>query len=139
MKITIVLWALLAACFCSCGKGSASDIPNVAVNFSAPLTDPRLTALHAGGGTVIVNDYGVAGLIIYKEFDGNYAAYDRCSTYNPQQRCAVNLDNNAISVTDPCSGSKFSLSDGSPVKGPATRALKSYYVSVGNNEIFVSN
>ena len=122
----------------SCGK-STDPVPNVGVNFEAPLTDPRLAKLNISGGSVIVNGYGVAGLILYHEIDGSYAAYDRCSSYKPENRCAVTIDTSGFTVTDPCSGSKFSLLDGTPVKGPATTALKSYYVTVANYEIFVSN
>jgi nitrite reductase/ring-hydroxylating ferredoxin subunit len=122
----------------SCGKNS-DPIPNVGVDFEDALTDPRLAALNVTGGAVTINGYGVAGLIIYHEIDGSYAAYDRCSSYLPQNRCAVTLDSDGFTATDPCSGSKFSLIDGTPVKGPATTALKSYYVSVVNYEIFVSN
>jgi nitrite reductase/ring-hydroxylating ferredoxin subunit len=122
----------------SCGK-STGVIPNVAVNFQADINDPRLSALHSPGGAVIIPGYGVAGLIIYREADMSYAAYDRCSSYQPQNHCAVNLDNNTLTCTDPCSGSKFSLIDGTPVKAPATRSLKAYSVNVSNFEIFVSN
>ena len=125
------------SCF-SCGK-SGDVIPNVSVSFQAGINDPRLDALHSPGGAVIVNGYGIAGLIIYREADMTYAAYDRCSSYMPQKHCAVNLDNNSLTVTDPCSGAKFSLADGSPVKAPATRSLKAYNVNVSNFEIFVSN
>jgi len=131
----------LAVCLCmmfSCAK-QGSYIPNVAVNFQAPLNDPNLAALHSVGGAVLVNGYGVAGLIIYREADGSYAAYDRCSSFNPERKCAVTLDSPSFTVTDPCSGSKFSLADGSPVKAPATRSLKAYSVNVSNFEIFVSN
>jgi len=51
----------------------------------------------------------------------------------------VVLDNNTLTCTDPCSGSKFSLIDGTPVKAPATRSLRAYSVNVSNFEIFVSN
>jgi nitrite reductase/ring-hydroxylating ferredoxin subunit len=122
----------------SCVK-SGDYVPNIAVTFNAPLSDPRLSALSAAGGAVIINGYGVCGLIIYHSAINGYVAYDRCSSYNPGNRCAVTLDSPAFTVTDPCSGSKFSLDDGSPVKAPATLALKSYTVNVSNNEIFVSN
>jgi nitrite reductase/ring-hydroxylating ferredoxin subunit len=122
-----------------CGKAAQSNIPYVAVNFSALLTDPRLAKLGSPGGAVLISGYGVAGLVIYREADGSYAAYDRCSTYEPDKRCAVTLDSPAYTVTDPCSGSKFSLTDGSPVKAPATLSLKSYSVSTSNNEIYVTN
>ena len=131
----LVLIAL--TCF-SCGK-SGDLIPNVAVNFQADVNNPSLNALHSPGGAVIIPGYGVAGLIIYREPDLSYAAYDACSSYLPQNHCAVTLDNNSLTCTDPCSGSKFSLADGSPVKAPATRALKAYNINVSNFEIFVSN
>ena len=129
---------LILTVFCmGCGK-EASVIPNVAVNFQATLTDPRLSALNVPGGSVLISGYGVAGLILYREPDDSYACYDRCSTYMPQNLCAVTLSGSFTAV-DPCSGSQFSLLDGYPVKGPATKSLKSYYVSVSNYEIFVSN
>ena len=138
MTRKIALLAVLMCTFFACGKGG-DVIPNVAVNFQANINDPRLAALHSPGGTVINDGYGVAGLILYREADQSYVAYDRCSSYQPQNHCAVTLDNNTLTATDPCSGSKFSLIDGTPVKAPATRSLRSYSVNVSNFEIFVSN
>jgi nitrite reductase/ring-hydroxylating ferredoxin subunit len=129
---------LIALCSMGCGK-NADPIPNVAVNFQAPLTDPRLSALNSGGGVVLINGYGIAGLILYHSPFGGYLAYDRCSSYKPENKCAVKLDPGHLTVTDPCSGSIFSLADGTPQKRPATESLKSYYVTVSNYEIFVSN
>jgi nitrite reductase/ring-hydroxylating ferredoxin subunit len=123
----------------SCGKEDSSYIPSVSVNFQAPLTDPRLNKLGSQGGAVVINGYGVAGLIIYRTSGDNYVAYDRCSSYEPEKRCAVVLDNTGLTATDPCSGSKFLLSDGSPVKAPATRSLKSYSVGKNGNILTVYN
>jgi nitrite reductase/ring-hydroxylating ferredoxin subunit len=134
----LMLLFIIPLTFFSCGK-SGDVIPSVAVNFQASLTDPRLSALNVYGGAVLINGYGVAGLILYREADGTYVAYDRCSSYMPQNHCAVTLDPGNFTATDPCSGSKFSLIDGTPVKAPATRSLRSYGVSVSNFEIFVSN
>jgi nitrite reductase/ring-hydroxylating ferredoxin subunit len=129
---------VLVSTFFSCGK-SGDVIPSVAVNFQASLADPRLSALHVAGGSVFISGYGVAGLILYREADLTYAAYDRCSSYMPQNACAVTLDSGGFTVTDPCSGSKFSLIDGTPVKAPATKALRSYSISVSNSEVYVNN
>ena len=137
MKRLILLF-IIPLTFFSCGK-SGDVIPSVAVNFQASLTDPRLSALNVYGGAVLIDGYGVAGLILYREADGTYVAYDRCSSYMPQNHCAVNIDPGNFTCTDPCSGAKFSLIDGSPVKAPATRSLKSYYIDVSNSEIYVSN
>lgn len=139
MRQGVVLWLIGVMGLISCGKGDSSYIPYVSVNFQAPLSDPRISKLTSAGGAVTINGYGVAGLVIYREPDGSYAAYDRCSSYQPEKKCAVTLDDTGFTVTDPCSGSKFSLSDGSPVKAPATRSLKAYVVNVSNFVIFVSN
>ena len=132
------LLILITLGFFSCGK-SGDVVPNVAVNFQADVNDPRLAALRTPGGAVIIPGYGVAGLLIYREPDLSYAAYDACSSYMPQNHCTVTIDKNTITCTDPCSGSKFLLSDGTPQKAPATRALKAYSINVSNFEIFVSN
>jgi nitrite reductase/ring-hydroxylating ferredoxin subunit len=137
MKKISAIGLLILSCL-SCVK-PGDVIPSVAVNFEASLTDPRLSALKTINGAVIVNGYGVAGLVIFREADGSYAAYDRCSSYQPQNHCAITLDNPSLTATDPCSGSKFSLTDGTPVKAPATRSLRAYAVNVSNFEIFVSN
>jgi len=134
----VLLLLAISCTFLSCGKGG-DVIPSVAVNFQASLSDPRLSALNVYGGAVLINGYGVAGLILYRESDGTYAAYDRCSSYMPQNHCAVTMDAGNFTATDPCSGAKFSMIDGTPVKAPATRSLRSYSVSVSNFEIFVSN
>jgi nitrite reductase/ring-hydroxylating ferredoxin subunit len=133
----VMILALVSMLFFSCGK-AGDVVPNVPVNLSIPLSDPRMTALNSQGGAVLISGVGVAGIIIYRGNYG-YVAYDRCSSYQPQKLCAVTLDDNGFTVTDPCSGSKFSLTDGSPVKAPATRSLKTYNVNTTQFEIIVYN
>lgn len=123
----------------ACAKDIGNLIPDVYVNFTVPANDPSISILNSPGGAVIVNGHGVAGLIIYRRPDNALVAYDRCSSVNPQQKCAVNLDDPSLTVTDPCSGAKFSLYDGAPVKAPAVRNLKQYIVSKNNLHLIVSN
>ncbi len=123
----------------ACAKDDGSRIPDVYVNFSVPANDPSISALNSPGGAVIVNNHGVAGLIIYRRADNALVAYDRCSSVNPQQKCAVTLDNPNLTATDPCSGAKFSLYDGAPVKAPATRNLKQYNVTSNGLYLMVTN
>ena len=124
--------------FLSCGKVE-NTVPSVPVRFTIAKTDPRIIGLNSQGGAVLISGVGVAGIIIYRRSDGGYAAYDRCSSYQPEKQCAVVLDDNVFTVTDPCSGAKFLLSDGSPAKAPATKSLRSYGVSVSAFEINVYN
>lgn len=122
----------------SCAK-EENFIPDYPVNFSAPLTDPRLSRLSSPGGAVSINGYGVAGIIIFRRADNAYVAYDRCSTVNPEKKNAVVIDDPAITATDQASGAKYSLYDGSPAKAPAKTSLKKYSVIIAGNTLQVTN
>ena len=113
----------------SCNKDREDRIPEVYVNYHITLQEFNIKNKN---GVLIVNNNGVAGLIIYRRPDNVYVAYDRCSSVNPQQKCAVIPDEPSLTATDPCSGAKFSLYDGSPVKAPAKRPLKEYQVIITN-------
>ncbi|MGN8072557.1 hypothetical protein [Mucilaginibacter sp. 22184] len=119
-----ILIILTGACLISCGKGN--PVPSVLVNFQSPI-DPNYSALHVVGGHAYAPG-GVAGLILYYSQTRGIVAFDRCSSYQPEKKCAVTVDASGLTATDPCSGSKFSLEDGSPVKAPATKSLRSYQV-----------
>lgn len=136
IRLTWVVVLLLT--LSGCGK-EKNQVPDVPVNLILPLTDPRLTNLNSPGGAVSFTGYGVAGIIIYRSATSGYRAYDRCSTVNPEKRCAVVLDAGAFSATDPCSGAKYSLEDGNPAKAPATVALRQYTVIITGNNIQVVN
>jgi nitrite reductase/ring-hydroxylating ferredoxin subunit len=133
------LLVILTVSFLSCAKDNGSSIPSVPVNFQAALSDTRINKLNSPGSAVVVNGYGVAGLLLYRDAAGLYHAYDRCSSYEPEKKCAVTIDDSGFTVTDPCSGSKFSLNDGSPVKAPASKSLRVYDAYVSNFQLFVSN
>jgi nitrite reductase/ring-hydroxylating ferredoxin subunit len=137
MKSVIGLFFTLLF-LCSCGKEN-SYVPDYPVNFSKPLTDPSLLRLSSPNGAVSFDNYGVAGILIYRRVDNAYVAYDRCSTVNPEQKNAVNLDESSITATDPVSGAKYFLNDGSPAKAPAKTALKRYNVTIAGNTLYVRN
>ena len=133
LKLNLALLFLL----CSCAKES-TYVPNVAVNFRASLSDPKLNSLNSPGSSVIIQGYGVAGLVIYRGLDF-YVAFDRCSTVNPEKKCAVVIDPSGITATDPCSGAMFSLYNGSAVKAPASRPLRRYQVYTDYGNISIVN
>ncbi len=138
MKFKII--GVLALFFlCSACAKEDELIPYVPVNFVAPLNDPRLNRLSSAGGAVAIANHGVVGIIIYRRADNAYVAYDRCSTVNPTQKNAVQIDDPSLTATDPATGAKFLLYDGSPVKAPAKRALKTYQVIIAGQTLQVTN
>lgn len=117
--------------FTGCGK-EQSYIPEVAVNYNVTLTEFSLKAVN---NVLLVPNYGVGGLIIVKTPLGGFVAFDRCSSVNPENVCKVNIDDSGLTATDPCTGAKFSMLDGSPQKAPAERNLKTYSVSLQGNTL----
>lgn len=123
----------------SCSKDKLDRIPEAYVNYRITLQEFNIKNTN---GLLLVDKAvggGVAGLIIYRRADNAYVAYDRCSSVNPQQRCAIVPDDPNLTATDPCSGAKFFLFDGSPFKAPAKRSLKEYRVIISKFEISVVN
>ncbi|MCX2572956.1 Rieske (2Fe-2S) protein [Pedobacter sandarakinus] len=136
MKKHLYCLLFVFAFFTGCGK-EENYIPDVVVNYNVTLTE---FSLKATNNVLLVPNQGVAGLIIVKTPLGGFVAFDRCSTVNPENKCKIVPDDNGLIATDPCSGAKFSLLDGSPQKAPAEKTLKQYNISLqGNVLINVSN
>jgi len=125
MKGLLSVLFLSVLLFCSCGKESEM-IPNVFVEYNVTVQEFNIKAQN---GVLLVPNQGVKGLMIVRSGAG-YVAFDRCSSVNPKAGCAVEPDNNGITATDPCTGAKFLLTDGTPQKAPAVRNLKSYSTSL---------
>lgn len=129
--IVVALFTLL-----SCGKDNGSRIPDVYVRYN--ITKQEFDIKKDANNILLVNGHGVAGLIICKISENNYIAFDRCSTVDPEKKCAI-VPQSAFTAKDPCSEAIFSLIDGSPQKAPATRSLKQYNVNATQFEIMVTN
>lgn len=122
--------------FTSCGK-EENFIPDVPVNYNVTVVEFGIKAVN---NVLLVPNVGVAGIMIVKTPLGGYVAFDRCSTVNPEKLCKVVPDDSGVTATDPCSGAKFSLLDGTPQKAPAEKTLRVYSVSLqGNTMLNVRN
>jgi nitrite reductase/ring-hydroxylating ferredoxin subunit len=131
------VWLILISFFTLSGCGKESDsIPNVFVQYSVTVQEFNIKAVNR---VLLVPNHGIKGLMIVASGSG-YVAFDRCSSVNPQNGCAVEPDDNGITATDPCTGAKYLLTDGTPQKAPAVRSLKIYTTSFrGGQVINVSN
>ncbi|TCD02436.1 Rieske (2Fe-2S) protein [Pedobacter psychroterrae] len=126
---------LLTIIILGCGK-EGEMIPNIFVEYNVTVQEFNIKAVNR---VLLVPNHGVKGLMIVNTGNG-YVAFDRCSSVNPKEGCAVSPDDTGITATDPCTGAKYLLTDGSPQKAPAVRSLKSYTTSLrGGQTINVSN
>jgi Rieske Fe-S protein len=80
------------------------------------------------GGGVVDKSHGV---VITQPTKGNFKCFSASCTH---LGCMVNKVENGLIVC-PCHGAKFSIVDGSPKAGPATRPLTAQEFSVKNGEV----
>jgi nitrite reductase/ring-hydroxylating ferredoxin subunit len=127
---------------------NADEIPNVPVNLTVNMDLPQHFDLQQPGQWKQY-DGGVKGIVVYHSYDGQFYAFDRNCSYKPFDACAVLEveDNNLYfhcgkTVNDTftkCCDSRFELSSGFPVEGPATKPLKIYSVYREGNTLYIGN
>ena len=123
--------------FASCDKNNEnSEIPYVYVNF---VIYPNTIDFIPEGGHVTLSG-GYKGLIIYRPFSDQFMVFERACPYDPlEDHARVIVEDNGVIAVDSLCGSRFLLTDGSPIKGPAQRALKQYRSRYDGYTLQVSN
>ena len=135
----LIILALLAL-FVSCSKADKNNvIPYASVNIDIYTSDPDFVDLNAVGGWTYITG-GVRGIIVYRYSNDVFKAYDRDCPYDPTSTCSlVSVETNNIIASDPCCGSRFQLTDGSVVQGPATLPLQQYQTSWDGTVLHIYN
>src|SRR5204863_412517 len=90
--------------------------------FSDPTEDIVTSDIEVGGGKI----YGGQHLVVTQPTAGEFKAFDSTCTH---QGCTVG-DVSDGTIHCPCHNSRFSIEDGSPVSGPATRPLVEKKITV---------
>ena len=114
------------------------NFPQVDVNLYLYINNPEFFNVESPGGWMYLNG-GVGGILLYRKNLDEFIAYDRASTFNPISECQVSVENDNISIKDPCSDSKFLITDGSVIQGPANQPLKRYNTIYNGNNLSIFN
>lgn len=135
----LFLAGVLIFIFAGCEETkNESDIPFAIVEETINLNNFEFLALKTIGGYVEINA-GVRGIIIIRESNNVYRAFEKNCSYQPLNSCAnVEVDESGLFLIDLCCASKFDFS-GFPFEGPATRPLLEYQTMLSNNFLRVSN
>ncbi len=141
VRITAIL--LLVFLLIQC-KGYRDNLPSVYVNITLDLNKPEYFDLNTFGNYIYITG-GLAGIIVYRDLDGSFKAYDRACPYD------FNANSARVSVTDislgvasdtlHC-GSEFSITnEGVPIKGPASQPLRQYktYYYPNSNQLLITS
>jgi len=136
-KIKIGFLALLLGC-----GSDQSDDPIPVISFPDVVVDtslPSYTSLRTDGGYKEEKG-GVRGIIIYRVNANSFQAFERNCSFHPNDACAtVNVHSSGLFMTDPCCGSNFSFTDGTPTGGQAWRPLRRYRSQVSGTKITISD
>ncbi len=137
----IIFFALSFLLFITKSCKDKDDIvPYAYVNFYVYINEPDFFELNAIGNSVAVSG-GVSGIIIYRVSENQFKAYDRTCTYEPSNPCELIdvYEQGGPLAVDSCCGSKFLLTDGSVIEGPALLSLREYNANFDGNAIHIYN
>ena len=135
LALSFLLMSITSGCEDS---DDGNRIPFVFVDETINLNNFEFLPLKTLGGFVTINA-GVRGIIIYRESNSVYRAFEKNCSYEPQNECAdVEVDQSGLFLIDPCCTSKFDF-QGFPTEGPATRPLLEYDSRLSGNTLRISN
>lgn len=122
----------------SCRDRNRSFVPDVPVNININVNEPAYFNLTVVTGWVYITG-GSRGIIVYRKGTNEFVAFERHSTYEPGDACAVVVKEDNIIVEDPCSGSQWLITDGSLVNGPASFPLVQYDTQFADPYLYITN
>ncbi len=135
-------WAFIFIGVCACSTGPTDDpIPVVPfADLTINLSFPDYQSLAVDRGYKELGSLGVRGVILYRKSSTTYIAYERNCSYHPNDACAtVNVHSSGLYMTDPCCGSSFSFTDGTPSGGLAWRPLRRYRTELIGSSLTITN
>ena len=134
----IFLVALFSVLF-SCKKDKQDNLPSVYVDFYIDPNSTIYLQLNVPGGWVYLTG-GVSGIIAFRVSMDEFRAFDRACPNEPNNTNAfVKVESSNTTAIDSLCGSRYSLLDGSVIKGPATVPLHQYHAVYDGQYLHIYN
>jgi len=121
-----------------CRDRNTDRIPDVPVNIAINIYQPDFFNLTVPSGWVYITG-GSRGIIVYRKSADEFVALERHSPFQPEDNCAVVVDEDNVLVSDPCSDSQWLITDGTIVQGPTAFALETYNTSFSDPILYITN
>jgi hypothetical protein len=135
--LIVLLFTVMAAPSCETNRGQIIPYVKVYVDLDlyAELGDLGI------GSTKILPNEGYKGIVLYRESDLVFHAYDLTCTQYPKHDVAVVEDKDFVGVFEcPKCGSTYVLVNGAyPNSGPAEYPLVEYRAAVQGNLLLITN
>ncbi len=140
MKFLQLIFLLLI--FSSCKKSKEQPAGGY-VDVYLYASDPSFFPLQVTGGWMYYpanNNSGLKGLIIYRNSNEQFSAYDRACPYHTRESCAIlQVEADNVSAVDSCCGSRFLIIDGQIINGPSTSPLIGYRTTFNGTVLHIFN
>lgn len=140
--ITFLLLVVLIFSDCKKKKKTVQDtLPYQTVNITIYPNDPLNFKIQSVGGWMYING-GVNGIIVYRKTPNDFVALERTSTYLPNDAGAsVKVQPDNFTLKDTVSSSKWQITDGGVLSGPATQSLRLYNTlyDSGTGSLYIRN
>lgn len=145
----LLAYCMLLSLVFACGSTNnvQPQLPYTPVNVALQLTSQQYAKLRVVNGAVVLpsgssglNDAGgIKGIIVVRQADNSYKAFERNCPYKPYDACAlVSLDRSGLFMKDTCCGSQFDL-QGQVSGGPSPLPLLQYSTSLQGTTLNILN
>ncbi len=136
-KYLIVLFSL-GLIVTACKK--KDNVPSVSVDVYLNLQLPQYINLQTPLNWIYYSGAGNRGLIIYRISPSDFCILERTCTFDPEKSSAqVQVLSDNFSCIDSTCNSKFSISDGSILNGPANQNLLQYNYDFDGVNLHIHN
>jgi len=138
-KLKILLFICLFFTACKKERTDYTLIPDVPVEIVLYTTQPSFFPVGVVGGWMYVNG-GSRGIILYRYSIDEFRAYERHTPYKADKTCArAIVDSVNVVAVELCDSSKYVLTTGAVLEGPAVLSLKQYNTSFDGNTLRIYN
>jgi nitrite reductase/ring-hydroxylating ferredoxin subunit len=137
MNIRKIIFLSIVFSFFACNKNKQHPVPYFSFDANINLNLPSYVNLQGVGGWAYVVGIGSKGVVIYRQSQQNFVAFDRQSPAEGSLDCATGLEvdeDNFLILNDPCSNAQFSLYDGSIIGGDTEWGLRAYTVEYNGGQ-----
>ena len=121
-----------------CRDRNTNRVPDVPVNIAINIYQPDFFNLTVPSGWVYITG-GSRGIIVFRKSTTEFVALERHSPFQPEDNCAVVVNEDNVIVSDPCSDSQWLITDGTIVQGPTPFALETYRTSFSDPILYITN
>ncbi len=137
-RILLILMISALSCTRCRDRNNGGQIPYVPVSINININQPDFFNLTVPTGWVYITG-GSRGIIIYRNSTDEFTAIERHSTFEPENQCAVAVDDDGVIISDPCSDSQWLINDGSIVGGSTSQPLIQYETSFQDPFLYITN